>query len=137
MPKRLVIRGYGGLPLQSAFTSHFMPFARATSGVSPVVSPLRAVRILLFIADALLIGVGAFCALLLVVRFVVFPQVESRRGEIVAALSARVGAPVEIDSIGTGWDGWNPKLAVRGLRIRDRTAASEEPLLDLPRVDLI
>src|SRR5207248_9066373 len=69
--------------------------------------------------------------------FVVFPQVESRRAQIVAALSSRLGEPVEIDAIDTGWDGWNPKLSIRGLRIRDRANPAEEPLLDLPRVDLI
>src|SRR5205823_7047844 len=65
------------------------------------------------------------------------PQVESHRAEIVAALSARLGEPVEIDAIGTGWDGWNPKLSIRGLRILDRAGSTGEPLLDLPRVDLI
>ena len=114
-----------------------MPFARASSRVSPAVSPLRAARLLLLVADAVLIAVGLFCALLLVVRFVVFPQVESHRAEIVAALSARLGEPVEIDAIGTGWDGWNPKLSIRGLRILDRAGSTGEPLLDLPRVDLI
>src|SRR5437763_10576150 len=114
-----------------------MPFARASSRVAPGVSPLRVARLLLWTADALLIAVGVFCALLLTVRFVVFPQVESRRAQIVAALSSRLGEPVEIDAIDTGWDGWNPKLSIRGLRIRDRANSAEEPLLDLPRVDLI
>jgi uncharacterized protein (TIGR02099 family) len=84
-----------------------------------------------------LIAIGVFCALLLIIRFVVFPQVESHRAEIVAALSSRLGESVEIDAIGTGWDGWNPKLSIRGLRIRDRANPGDEPLLDLPRVDLI
>ncbi|HEY3177834.1 MAG TPA: YhdP family protein [Casimicrobiaceae bacterium] len=114
-----------------------MPFARASSRVSPAVSPLRAARLLLLIADAVLVVIGLFCALLLIVRFVVFPQVELHRADIVAALSARIGESVEIDAIDTGWDGWNPKLSIRGLRIRDRTDRSREPLLDLPRVDLI
>src|SRR5438105_8479025 len=131
------IRGCDGLPLQSALTSHSMPFARAPSRVSPAVSQLRAAQLLLLVADAMLIAVGLFCALLLIVRFIVFPQVESRRPEIVAALSARLGEPVEIDAIATGWDGWNPKLSIRGLRIREHAGTSDEPLLDLPRVDLI
>jgi len=114
-----------------------MPSARASSRVSPAVSPLRAAKLLLLVADAVLIAVGVFCALLLIVRFIVFPQVESRRAEIVAVLSERLGEPVEIDAIGTGWDGWNPKLSIRGLRIREHAGGSDEPLLDLPRVDLI
>src|SRR5437763_902530 len=131
------IRGRDGLPLQSRLTSHSMPFARASSRVSPAVSPLRAARVLLLLADAVFIAVGVFCALLLVVRFVIFPQVESHRTEIVAALSARLGEPLEIDAIGTGWDGWNPKVSIRGLRIREHAGTDSEPLLDLPRVDLI
>ena len=114
-----------------------MPLARASSRVSPAVSPLRAAQLLLLVADAVLIAVGLFCALLLVVRLIVFPQVESHRAEIAAALSARLGEPVEIDAIETGWDGWNPKVSIRGLRIRERTGEGDEPLLDLPRVDLI
>ena len=94
---------------------------------------MRAARLLLWTADALLIAVGVFCALLLTVRFVVFPQVESRRAQIVAALSSRLGEPVEIDAIDTGWDGWNPKLSIRGFKVGD----AAHPVLDLPRVDMV
>src|SRR5438034_1128451 len=45
------IRGCDGLPLQSALTSHSMPFARASSRVSSAVSPLRAARLLLLVVD--------------------------------------------------------------------------------------
>ena len=44
---------------------------------------------------------------------------------------------MEIDAIATGWDGWNPKLSIRGFRIRDASAEGAVPLLELPRVDLI
>ena len=116
--------------------------SQAPSGGSAAAKPqasgatIRAARLLLWTADALLIAIGVFCALLLIVRFVVFPQIESHRADIVAVLSNRLGESVEIDAIATGWDGWNPKLSIRGLRIRDR-ANPDEPLLDLPRVDLI
>jgi len=117
--------------------------SKPSTGSNPAAKPrawrstIRATRLLLWTADALLIAIGVCCALLLIVRFAVFPLVESHRAEIVAALSSHLGEAVEIDSIGTGWDGWNPKLSIRGLRIRDRANPRDEPLLDLPRVDLI
>jgi uncharacterized protein (TIGR02099 family) len=110
---------------------------RDFSGVPFGPTPLRAVRVQRLAGTIVLCAVGLFFALLLVVRFVVFPQVESRRADIAAALSQKIGQPVEIDAIATGWDGWNPKLSIRGLRFRDRADRSAEPLLDLPRVELI
>ena len=84
---------------------------------------------------SVIVVAGAFFALLLAIRFVAFPQIESRRGDIAEWLSARVGQPVEIDAIKTGWDGWNPKLEVRGFRVRDRQP-DQGILLELPHVDL-
>ena len=85
---------------------------------------------------ALLVAAGAFFALLLAIRFVALPQIESRRGDIAHWLTARVGQPVEIDDVETGWDGWNPKILVRGFRVRDRQH-DNGVLLELPRVDLL
>jgi uncharacterized protein (TIGR02099 family) len=84
---------------------------------------------------SVLVVAGAFFALLLAIRLVAFPQIENRRGEIAQWLSARIGQPVELDAIETAWDGWNPKLEVRGFRVRDRQH-DEGILLELPRVDL-
>ncbi|MGC1817657.1 MAG: DUF3971 domain-containing protein, partial [Casimicrobiaceae bacterium] len=89
-----------------------------------------------FAGTAMLAVVGAFCVLLLSIRLVVFPQVEAHRTGIAQWLGARIGQPVEIDAVRTGWDGWNPKLSIRGFRVRDRVAGAP-PLLDLPRVDLV
>ena len=114
-----------------------MRAVRDYSGVPLGTTPLRAVRLQRLAGTIVLCAVGLFFAVLLVARFIVFPAVESHRADIAAALSQRVGQPVEIDAITTGWDGWNPKLSIRGLRFRDRADASAEPLLDLPRVDLI
>ncbi|HEX8738975.1 MAG TPA: YhdP family protein [Casimicrobiaceae bacterium] len=83
-----------------------------------------------------IIIVGAFCVLLLGVRFVVLPQVESHRDDLARWLAARIGQPVSIASVTTGWNGWNPRLSIRGLRVG--VATPEAPaLLDLPRVDLV
>ena len=114
-----------------------MPFARVSPRAPTEPASPRAVRRLQFAGTAVLVLVGAFCALLLAVRFVAFPQVESHRADIAAYLSARMGQTVEIDSIATGWDGWNPRLSIRGVHIRDRTGLRTTPLLELPRVDLI
>ena len=84
---------------------------------------------------SVIVTAGAFFALLLAIRFVAFPQIESRRADIAQWLSGRIGQPVEIDAIETGWDGWNPKLEVRGFRVRDRQH-DQGILLELPRVDL-
>ena len=80
---------------------------------------------------------AAFALALLTVRFVVFPQVESYRDDLTAALSRELGQPVEIDALETGWEGWNPKLGLTGFRVRDRARAIAAPLLDLPRVDMV
>jgi uncharacterized protein (TIGR02099 family) len=87
-------------------------------------------------AKSVIAVVGGFCALLLALRLVAFPQVEAHRAEIAQWLGARIGQPVEIDSLVTGWDGWNPKLAIGGFRVRDRANAGGT-LLELPRVDLV
>ena len=50
---------------------------------------------------------------------------------------AQLGQPVEIAALATGWDGWNPKLVVEGLRVLDRARASPSPLLELPEVEMI
>ena len=101
---------------------------------SPVTSS-RASRALRFLAMSVLLVAGAFFALLLVIRLVAFPQIEARRGDVAQWLSARIGQPVEIDAIETAWDGWNPKLEVRGFRVRDRQH-DQGILLELPRLDL-
>jgi uncharacterized protein (TIGR02099 family) len=95
-----------------------MPFARAPSSFPAAFSSsfrktLRAAR-----ATTLVVLV-AFCLLLLAVRFVVFPRIESNTGAVARLLAAQIGRPVEIASIATGWDGWNPRLDIGNLRILD------------------
>jgi uncharacterized protein (TIGR02099 family) len=82
-------------------------------------------------------GFALFALLLLGVRFVAFPRIETYRETLIAALSSQLGQPVEIDSLSAGWDGWNPKIVVGGLRVFDRARASEVPLVELPEVDLV
>ena len=87
-------------------------------------------------ATSALIVLGAVFALLLAIRLIAFPQVEARRVEIAQWLSARIGQPVEIDGLVTGWDGWNPKLSIHGFRVHDAEGGAGV-LLELPRVDLV
>ena len=96
----------------------------------------RATRALRIAATVVFLAFGAFCVVLLAVRFVVLPQIEARRGEIAQYLSARLGQPVEVDALVTGWNGWNPQISVRGFRIRAQPPR-EGLILDLPRVDLL
>jgi uncharacterized protein (TIGR02099 family) len=95
-----------------------------------------AVRLLWLAADAILILVGVALALLLVVRFIAFPRIEAHRDDIAAALGKRIGQPVTIGEIVTGWDGWNPMLSIRGFTVVDRVDRTT-PVLELPRVDLV
>ena len=81
------------------------------------------------------IAIVAFCLLLLVVRYVVFPRIESNRDELTRVLSQQVGAPVAIASLRTGWDGWNPRLDIEDFKVLnpDNGVAT----VTLPRVRLV
>ncbi len=90
------------------------------------------------LAGAMLItGIGLFALVLLAVRFVVFPQVESYRESLATAVSAELGRPVEIAVLATGWDGWNPKFVIEGFRVLDRERTGAVPLIELPVVELV
>lgn len=103
---------------------------------STVSTSSRANRVVRFAVTSTLVLFGTFFALLLSIRFIALPLAEARRGEIAQWLGGRIGQPVEIDRLVTGWDGWNPKLSIRGFRVRDR-ANPNATLLELPRVDLL
>lgn len=87
---------------------------------------------LLRAAWLVVVGVVAlFCALLLLLRFVLLPNVDSQRERIAAWLSVELGAPIAIEAIQGDWDGWNPRLQVQGFSLRD---AAGGPALELPHV---
>ena len=113
-----------------------MPSPRAffrASGSSPS-AVVRGARIA---GTAIVVVVALFCALLLAVRFVVFPRVEDYRDDLIAALASQLKQPVEIDGLATGWDGWNPKIIIHGFRVRSGAGPASSPLLDLPQVDMV
>ncbi len=100
-----------------------MPFVRAPSSLSA--APHSRFRTSLRIAfDALLVASVAFGLLLLLVRFVVLPRVDDNRARIEQMLSRQIGHRVELGPLTTGWNGWNPRLDVRDLRIMDGDRAS-------------
>src|SRR5690349_19690586 len=105
------------------------------SGPIPHLAPLLAVRLLRFTGTVIVAAVVAFLSLLLVVRFLVFPAVDDYRDRIAAHLTKDLGQPVSIESIAGGWDGWNPRLSIRGFAIRDKAKPEGPPVLLLPQVD--
>src|SRR4051812_29943585 len=112
-----------------------MPAERAPSRAAAI--PTALFSLLRFGLFAAIVLFASFCTLLLALRFVIFPRVDAYRDTLTAALSRQLGKPVEVDQLTTGWDGWNPKLVIEGLRLRDKSLASTAPVLELPRVDLI
>ncbi len=113
-----------------------MPLVRASfSALGALNPPLR--RLARIVGVVVVAGFALFALALLAIRFVVFPRIDTYRDTLTATLSAQLGQRVEISSLATGWDGWNPKLVIGGLRVQDRTGASDVPLLELPEVDLI
>jgi uncharacterized protein (TIGR02099 family) len=89
----------------------------STSPTSPAASRSWFRSVLRATWVALQIAVVIFCLLLLAVRFVVFPRIESNRDELTRMLSQYVGSPVAIVSLRTGWDGWNPRIDIDGFRV--------------------
>jgi len=74
----------------------------------------------------------AFAALVLALRFWLLPDIERYRGDIVAAVSRTVGAPVQIGAIEAGWLGLRPQVSLFDVRIQD---AQGREVLVLPVVD--
>src|ERR1700694_3346680 len=110
-----------------------MPSVRAPSKIlaaypSWLQTTARAIRVLLLAA------IVAFCLLLLAVRFVVFPKLENNRDGLTQLLERQIGQPVEIDALATGWDGWNPRVELKGVRILERGGGA--PTMTLPAIRL-
>src|SRR3984893_13945291 len=110
-----------------------MPSVRAPSKIlaaypSWLQTTARAIRVLL------LAVIVAFCLLLLAVRLVVFPKLENNRDSLTELLERQIGQPVEIDALATGWDGWNPRVELKGVRILERGGGA--PAMVLPAMRL-
>ena len=99
-----------------------MPFARASSSFLPAL-PASLRKTLCAARTVVLIFVVAACLILLAVRFIIFPRVEDHHDAVAHLLAAQIGQPVEIGSVVTGWDGWNPRLDIGNLRITEPGAS--------------
>src|SRR5258705_9958222 len=82
-------------------------------------------------------GFAVFALALLALRFIVLPHIESYRDTLASTLGRELGHPVEIATLTTDWDGWNPKLVVQGFRVLESSGSDASPLVDLPEVALI
>jgi uncharacterized protein YhdP len=100
-----------------------MPFARASPSFPPAL-PDSFRKTLCAARTIALIVVIAVCLILLAVRFVIFPRVANNRDAVARLLAAQIGEPVEIGSVATGWDGWNPRLDIGNLRITEPGASA-------------
>ena len=98
-------------------------------------APLLAVRLLRIAGTVIVTAVVAFLALLVALRYLVFPSLDDYRDRVAQTLTRDLGQPVSIENISGGWDGWNPRLSIRGFAIRDRAKPDGPPVLLLPQVD--
>src|SRR6476661_4485426 len=133
MAGRLSRKAGRNSPPGSSATIGALQFRFIMPSTAPASS--RVDRVVRFAAKAAVVVLGSFFVLLLGIRVVVYPQLEAHRLDIARWLGERIGQPVEIADIVTGWDGWNPRLSIRGFRVHDRINGAS--LLDLPRVDLL
>ena len=129
-------RGCTGRRLQSVCRIAHYARDPAAFPFNPLVRSLT-LSALRFAWKAIVLLVALFCALLLVIRYLVFPNIDAYRDQIAAKLAAQLGQPVAIEAIDTGWDGWNPRLAISNVAVRDAADPSGPPVLFLPRVQFV
>lgn len=72
-----------------------------------------------------------FCALVLVLRYAVLPNVESYKPELEQLVSRSVGRQLAIGSLRASWQGLNPRLVLENVVLRDRQG---QAALSLPHV---
>jgi len=65
-------------------------------------------------------AVVAFLALVVVLRYLVFPQVDGYRHDIAASVSRASGMTVAIAHVDAGWYGLRPHLSMTGVSVADR-----------------
>lgn len=78
------------------------------------------------------IGYFAFGISVLLLRYWLLPMVPDHRHDIESMVSQAVGLPVTIGHIAADWQGLNPRLELRDVRIADRAG---RPALAFDRID--
>jgi uncharacterized protein YhdP len=81
------------------------------------------------------IGIVVFALLLLGLRYVALPRLERNVDMVSRVLAQQIGQPVEIGTLDTGWDGWNPRIDIHGFRLLDPENGSAA--VTLPHVHLV
>ncbi|MDR2174013.1 MAG: TIGR02099 family protein [Burkholderiales bacterium] len=99
---------------------------------------LRFLQYVLIVAGVL---VAVFVASLLTLRFVLLPQWEAQPHKVADFLGERIGRPVTLGNLKTGWEGWNPQLTVHNLQIyvplpENVDTSGADAQLALPKVGL-
>ena len=65
-------------------------------------------------------AIVAFLAVVLALRYFVFPQIDDYRDDIAASVSRASGMLVSVDHVDAGWYGLRPQLSMTGVRVADR-----------------
>ncbi|GAA4025458.1 YhdP family protein [Actimicrobium antarcticum] len=73
-----------------------------------------------------------FCLLVLILRYLVLPNIDHYKTDVEQLASRAVGQPVSIATIGASWDGLHPTLALGNVVIHDKRG---EAALMLPKVE--
>ena len=73
------------------------------------------------------------CVVALGFKFWVMPNIDRFKPDVEAAASRALGKPVTVGKLEAGWDGFNPRVGLRDLRV---TADGGAPL-KLPEVDAV
>ncbi|MFJ3058937.1 YhdP family protein [Herbaspirillum sp. NPDC087042] len=88
-------------------------------------------HVLGFTLKLLLLAYFVFCALFLVLRYAVLPEIGHYKPQIERLVSQKIGRAVTIDAIDASWSGLRPQLSLTHITVHDQ---SGEAALTLPRV---
>ncbi|EOA04884.1 hypothetical protein HFRIS_009739 [Herbaspirillum frisingense GSF30] len=88
-------------------------------------------HVLGFTLKLLLAAYFVFCALFLVLRYAVLPEIGHYKPRIEHLVSAQIGRAVSIEAIDASWSGLRPQLSLSNITVHDQQG---EAALTLPRV---
>jgi uncharacterized protein (TIGR02099 family) len=82
---------------------------------------------------SLIIGI-LFIAVHIIVRFFLWPQVESHKATFEQLVSQNIGAQLKIEEIKTDWNFLWPSFKIKNIAIYDSTEKSSKPRLTIPEL---
>lgn len=68
----------------------------------------------------------------LIIRFIIWPQLETSKSAVEKLLSERIGVTVKIDQLHVRWDGMRPEFDITGLEFIQRQDRSEASIANQP-----